>query len=219
MATSRLAIYNGALARIGKRTIASLSVNEEGRRLLDEVWNDGGVQFCLEQGLWKFAMRTQMLDYDSSIEPQFVYRRAFTKASDWIATAAVCDDEYYKSPLLRYQDEQRTLYADLDRIYVRFVSNHEDWGMELSNWPASFTEYVKTYFASRIVLRATGDKELAAAFIKRDGLVDQAALTAKNNDAQLDPPKFPPPSSWITARRGGSRGNWRDGGNRHSLIG
>lgn len=219
MATSRLAIYNGALARIGKRTIASLSVNEEGRHLLDNVWNDGGVQFCLEQGLWKFAMRTQMLDYDSGFAPEFGFRRAFTKADDWVATAAVCSDEFFKQPLLRYQDEQRALYADLDRIYVRFVSNHADWGMNLSAWPASFTEYVKTYFAGRICLKATGDKEMALAFTKRGGLVDQAALTAKNNDAQLDPPKFPPPSSWINARRGSTRGSWRDGGNRHSLIG
>jgi len=219
MATSRLAIYNGALARIGKRTITSLTVNEEGRRLLDDVWNDGGVQFCLEQGLWKFAMRTQMLDYDTAITPEFGYRRSFGKASDWIATAAVCSDEYFTQPLLRYQDEQRAIFADLDRIYVRFVSNHNDWGMNLSNWPASFTEYVKTYFASRIVLKATGDKELALAMTKAGGLVDQALLTAKNNDAQLDPPKFPPPSSWINARRGATRGSWRDGGNRHSLIG
>lgn len=218
MATSRLAIYNGALVRLGLRTIASLTVNEEGRRLLDDVWNDGGVQYCLEQGLWRFATRTQMLDYNASITPDFGYRRAFDKSSDWIATSAVCSDEYFQAPLLRYQDEQRLIYCDLDRIYVRFVSNAADWGMDLSIWPSSFTEYVKTYFAGRIANKATGDKELAAGFMKRGGLVDQALLIAKNNDAQLDPPKFPPPGSWVAARRNRT-GNWRDGGNRHSLIG
>ena len=62
MAASRLQIYNDALLLLGQRGIATLDVNEEGRRLLDTVWNGagvgaGGVEACLEQGQWKFARR------------------------------------------------------------------------------------------------------------------------------------------------------------------
>jgi len=219
VATTRLQIYNGALQIIGRSSIASLTVNEEGRRLLDDVWNDGGVQFCLEQGMWKFAIRTQMLDYDSSVTPTFGYRRAFAKGSDWCATTSICQDEYFNSPLLRYRDEIDHIWADLDRFYVSFVSNHVDFGLNLGNWPATFTQYVKTYFAARIALRATGDKALAEKLNAPRGLLDMACSQAKNNDAQNDPPRFPPPSSWIVARRRQSQGQWRDGGSRSNLIG
>lgn len=218
MTTSRLSIYNGALEKIGKRRIASLTVNEEARHLMDTVWNDGGIQYCLEQGQWKFAMRTQMLDYDTALDPLFGYRRGFTKPTDWVATSSVCSDEYFNQPVLRYNDEVGILWCDLDRIYMRFVSNHVDYGNDLSRWPASFTEYVKTYFAGRICLKATGDKELALSFVKDKGLVSQALLTAQNRDAQNDPPKFPATGNWVNSRRG-TNSQWRDGGNRNRLMG
>lgn len=224
MATSRLAIYNGALEQIGKRRIASLTVNEEARHVLDQVWDggdgsDSGVRFCLEQGLWKFAMRTQMLDYDETLTPLFGYRRGFTKPTDWVGTAAVCQDEYFRTPLVRYQDEIGQIWCDLDRIYVRFVSNHADYGLNLAAWPASFTQYVKTYFASRICQRLTGDTNLTEKFLAdRKGLVAQALLTAQNRDAQNDPPKFPAAGNWVLSRRG-TNSQWRDGGSRSRLIG
>jgi len=218
MATDRLQIYNGALQKIGKGRIASLSVNEEARRELDAVWNDGGVQYCLEQGMWKFATRTQMLDYDTTVVPEFGFRRGFAKADDWCATVAVCSDEFCKVPLLRYSDEAGYIWCDLDRIYVRFTSNHVDWGMNLARWPATFTEYVKTYFAGRVCLKLTGDEKKANEFNKPRGFIELAESTAKNNDAQDDPVKFPAPSSWVLARRN-LKSPWRDGGNRTRLIG
>ena len=218
MATSQLAIYNGALQRLGKRRIASLTVNEESRKELDTVWADGGVQFCLEQGMWKFATRGMMLDYDPDITPAFGYNRAFLKPDDWCATVAVTSDEFFKVPLLRYSDEANYIMCDMDRIYVRFVSNDAEWGMNLDNWPATFTEYVKTYFAGRVCEKLTGDKAKALEFNKPRGIVEMALSTAKNNDAQDDPPKFPAPSSWVQARRN-FRGPGRDGGSRSTLIG
>lgn len=218
MSTDRLAIYNGALEIIGKRRIASLTVNEEARHLLDQVWNDNGVQFCLEQGQWKFAMRTQMLDYDSDVTPEFGYRYAFTKGTDWVATCAVCSDEYMRTPVTRYRDEVGVIWTDIDRIYVSFVSNDPDYGMDLGRWPASFTQYVKMYFASRIALKATGDNQIVQMLDSKNGMVDKALLTAQNRDAQNDPPKFPAAGNWVTARRG-TNSQWRDGGSRSRLLG
>lgn len=217
MSTSRLKVYNGALLICGVRSIADLTVNEESRRLLDEVWNDDGVRNCLQAGQWRFAMRTSKFSYDTGITPEFGYNRAFAKPSDWVATAAVCNDEYFKSPLLNYSDEAGYWFADLDDIYVRYVSDHADFGSDLSLWPANFTQYVKTYFAGRIVLKITGDKTLADAILKRNGLLDKALKDARSSDAQGDPTKFPPTGSWNRARQGGYSGN--DGGNPGNLIG
>ena len=224
MATSRLAIYNGALLVAGERARASLSENNEARRLLDTVWNDSGVDNCLSMGQWRFAMRSQRLDYSTSINPQYGLRRAFEKPTDWLLTSAVCQDEYFNTPLLQYTDEAGILYADLDQLYVKFVSNDTNYGGNLALWPPTFTQYVKTYFAGRIVYKLTGDQT------RRDdlngpqgqperGAVHAALLTARNRDAIAEPTKFPAQGSWTRARL--SRGNrgWNDGGNRNQLIG
>lgn len=220
--TDRLKIYNGALTSyLGERAIANLSVNEESRRLLDQVWQDGGVKACLEQGQWKFAMRTAKLTHDTSLTPDFGPRYAFAKASDWVTTSAVCQDEYYRTPLLRYQDEVGYIFADIEPIYVRYVSDGAAFGGNLAAWPANFTEYVKAYFAGQIVRKLTGSSERWAELNKRGGVVEQKLLAAKNVDAMADPTKFPPPGSWNRARNGWGRGwgPFGDGGTTGSLTG
>lgn len=220
MATDRLKLYNGALMICGQRQLASLSENVEGRHLLDNVWNDGGIDFCLSQGQWRFAIRAQLLDYSTSITPDFGLRRAFEKSTDWILTSAVCQDEYFKVPLLQYTDEAGVLYSDLDQIYVKFVSNDTGYGGNLALWPPSFTEYVKHYFAAKIIGKLSADETRRAALLtRRTGLLDQSLENARNRDAISEPTRFLPSGSWARARGGGRSGPRSDGGNINSLIG
>ena len=223
MATDRLKIYNGALLICEERSLASLSEDREPRYLLDTVWNDGGVQFCLEQGQWRFAMRTTKQTYDPAVTPSFGFRRAFPKPTDWVDTSGVCQDEYFNVPLLQYADEVGYWFSDLDDIYVKYVSNNTDYGMNLANWPYSFTEYVKHYFAGKIVGKLAGKAGLVERLngpVGRPdrGAVHNALVTAKNRDAMAGPTTFPAKGSWNRSRQGGMQG-WRDGGNRGSLIG
>lgn len=221
MATDRLKLYNGSLTIIGERSIASLTTNEESRRLLDNQWNDGAVRYCLQQGQWRFATRASKFSYDTSVTPAFGYPRAFAKPTDWEGTAAVCSDEFFRVPMTRYSDETGYWFADLDEIYVKYISSDANWGLNLAIWPPAFTEYVKTYLASKIVMKLTNDKNRMEMITKpRSGLLAEALTTAKSMDAQGDPPKFPAQGSWSRSRMGGrARGPLRDGGNSGSLIG
>lgn len=214
MTASRLSIYNDALLLLGERALSSLTENREPRYLLDQVWNNDGVNHCLEMGQWKFAMRTIQIDYDTSIDPGFGYQHAFEKPSDWILTSAVCTDEYFAQPLLRYSDEAGYWYADETELYVRYVSNDSSYGNSLARWPRSFTEFVAAHFAAKVARKITGSEETMLKMIK---LRDQILLEAKGRDAMADPPKFRPPGSWTRARQRGAADN--DGGNRGSLIG
>jgi len=217
MSATRLKLYNDALSICGERALATLTDNVEPRYLLDNVWDNDGVKECLESAQWKFAMRTVMLDYDTSISPEFGYSRAFSKPSDWVLTSALCADEYFNDPLLRYNDEAGYWYCDLDIIYVRYVSNDSAYGGDLSLWPAKFSRYVAASFASKIILKLTADKERRDSILApRRGMLAVACKDAKNADAMADPPKFLPPGSWNSARSGRGR---RDRGNRHSLTG
>jgi hypothetical protein len=220
MATDRLKIYNGALQNCKLRSIASLTVNEESRRELDTVWNDGGVRYCLEQGQWLFARRTSKFTYDTAIEPQFGYRYAFAKPSDWVNTAGIASDEYFNCPLNQFNDEAGYWYADLTEIYVRYTSDDTNYGMDMAKWPNSFTEYVKMYFASKVVGKLTSDTARETAILEpRRGLLAVALNIAQNRDTQSEPAKFLPQGQWSRSRMRGATGDWRDGGNRNRLIG
>jgi hypothetical protein len=224
MTTTRLALYNGACSIIGERSLASLTEDREPRHLLDEVWNDGGVRYCLEQAQWKFALRAARLDYDPAVTPSWGYRRAFGKPTDWVLTSGMCSDEYFRIPLLNYLDEAQYWFCDLDQIYVRYISDDALYGGDLTKWPYSFVEYVKQHFAWKICTKITAAKSRREEIVgppgePHKGSMGQALLLAKNKDAMAVSTEFAAQGNWSRARRGRGSSTLRDGGNRNSLLG
>lgn len=215
MGTNRLQLYQDALLLCKEKFLAALTDNVESRRLLDNVWASDGIQYCLEQGQWQFAMRTQRIDYDPNVTTQFGYRYAFDKPADWVLTSALCSDERFISPLTQYSDETDYWTADITPIYIKFVSNDVQFGNNLSRWPASFTDYVAAYFASQIVGKLGKDEKTRDAILHpRTGILDRALLVAKNRAAMTQGTKYPATGSWVKARRGigTGRGPLGDGG-------
>jgi hypothetical protein len=213
--TTKLRLYNSALRYCRERFLSSLSEDREPRRLLDNVYDDGGIDACLEEGLWKFAIRTVRLDFDPDITPDFGYRRAFSKPTDWVKTAGVCSDEYFDTPLTRYSHENDYWYADIDEIYVQYVSKDGAYGYDLSLWPKTFTDFVAAHFALEIVSKLTSN---ADTIIHVEKMYDKNIRKAKSKDAWNQPQKFPPPGRWVSSR-GNTLGRTRDRGNRGSLLG
>lgn len=214
MSTSRLEIYNAALIICGERILSSLTEDRKPRRLLDHVWDNDGVEACLERAQWKFAMKTIRFDYDTDVDTDYGYRRAFSKPSDWVLTSAVCSDEYFTAPLVRYVDENDFWFTDLDIIYVRFVSNATDYGLDLSLWPATFNKFVSAYFANEIIMGLTQDQEMWTMVEKK---LDKTMKYAKSNDAMAGPQQFPAPGNFVSSRYRGRSGG--DHGSRNNLIG
>lgn len=213
MAVTRLQLYNRALQICGERKLASLSEDRKPRHELDLVWDSGFIDSVLAEGQWKFAMRAVQIDYDPTITTSFGYQRAFSKPTDWILTSAMCSDEYFRFPLLRYVDEAGYWYADLDTIYLRYVSNDAAYGSDLSLWPAHFTDFAAAHLASKIIFQLTGDEKKEEKVFK---LLKHYKGEAKNADAMGDPTKFAAPGSWVSSR---ARGRSDDRGNNGSLIG
>lgn len=214
--TTRLKLYNAALFICEQRSIASLSVNEEARHVLDEIWNNDAVRYCLEQGQWKFALRGSRFDYNPSIEPEWGYSRAFTKPEDWVITSAVSLDERFNTPLTEYADEVGNWFCDSDELFVKYVSSADTYGFDLARWPQTFADYVAAHLAWRAVPRMPGGQD------KKEGVehdMKKAKITAKNKDAMAGPTTFPARGTW-TLSRWGNRMTRRDGGSRSgNLIG
>jgi len=214
-AANKLLIYNGALLFIGGRQLAALTDNVEDRRLLDGVWDRDGIDTVLEHGQWNFAMRSAKYDYDPGITPAFGYSRAFEKPADLIRVCAVCSDEFFTTPLLRYTDEAGFWFSDLDEIYVKIVSNDGSYGTDYSLWPPSFKRYAEAWFGCQIVWKVTQSKTSEEEALAKCKILKTQALS---NDAANDPTRFLPPGRFRLARSSGygSRG---DGGHRGRLIG
>lgn len=195
----------------------SLSANAESRRALDTEWDGGGVRACLRQGYWNFAMRTSQLDYNPSIEPSFGLRRVFDKPTDWVRTAAICSDEFLRCPLIgsQFRDEKQFWVADIDTIYVSYVSSDLDFGGDLSSWPEDFTDFVAAHFAWKIAKRLTGSTEEEA---NAKDTMKMRRAECKGADAMDGPPQIPPLGTWSSARLG-RYSSRRDGGSRTKLIG
>lgn len=199
MTTSKLSLYNGALRALGERKLSALTEERLPRRVLDDVWDGGAVDACLERGQWNFAMRTVKAEYSPSVEPSFGLRRAFDKPTDWIRTSGLCSDEYFQCPLTQYRDEAGFWYADLDAIYVRYVSNHSSYGNDLSLWPESFVSCVELYLASEVCETITQSESKRKRIEKQ---LDDQLVKARSKDAMDEPPAFPPQGRWSRARMG-----------------
>jgi hypothetical protein len=218
MAINRLGLYNVALGALGERPLSSLTEEGEPRLLLDDVWsrNNGVIQYALEQGHWNFAMRSQAIDADTSVTPSFGFEYAFVIPSDRMKLNMISGDEYFNLPLVDYEEEAGYWFADVDPLYVRFVSNDTSgYGGDLSMWPETFARWVGHYMACEIAMRIVGDeKKLRDLEVRTKRLL----LEARSHDAAQEPTRFAPYGTWVHARRGRFSKSL-ERGKRNTLIG
>ena len=217
MAATKLSLYNGALRHLGQGKLSAIDEGVENRRLLDDIYDDQAIKTVLEMGLWNFAMRTVKVEYDTSIEPDFGLRRAFSKPTDWVRTAEAASDEHFTTPLidLEFRDEQGYWFADIDSIYVRYVSDDDEYGSDLSLWPLSFVKCFEWFLAWELTPRLAENKTSQDEVWK---MLQDQLKNARSKDALNEGVKFPPAGGWASARGGFRRGR-RDLGSRSNLTG
>lgn len=213
MATTQLGLYNEALRILGERRLASLTENREPRRVLDDIWADGARDYCLEQGQWNFAMRAVEIDKSTTTIPAFGFTNAFDKPTDHIRTCGVAEDEFFSVPLIHVLEEVGFWFAEIDPIYVRYISNDAAYGYDMLRWPQTFAKYVAAYLAveASFTLTQSPEKKQFAMLTMEMRLRD-----ARSKDAMADATAFMPQGTWSASRRGGAR---RDRGSRNNLIG
>lgn len=133
---------------VGEGKLSSVTANRPERYALDSIWDEDPIKQMLEEAQWTFATRTMEWNYDSAIEPDFGYQRAFSKPSDYVRTVAMCSDEYHNAPMTRFADEAGYWFADLDTLYIKYVSDDSAYGRDMSLW----TELFRNCVASKLAL-------------------------------------------------------------------
>lgn len=208
----KLSIYNGALRMLSQTKLSALTEEREARFDLDQVWDENGIKACLEMGLWNFANRTVMASFNPSYESPFGMRYSFDKPSDWVRTSAVTTDEYFSNPLFAYADEAGFWFSDLPTLYIKYVSDDTDYGLDYAKWPESFRAFVYAYFANEICPKVLKTEKLIEKMEKK---FMHLRTTAKSRDAMNEPSRFPAAGTFTRSRRGGNR----ERGNISRLIG
>jgi len=202
---SKLAIYNGALRALGERRLTSLTENHTSRRELDDAYDDV-VASCLDAGFWNFAMRTVELEASTDVVPEFGLTYAYEKPSDWVRTYKVSANERFDPPLEDYNDEGAYIFCDVEPLYLRYVSNDTDAGMNLTLWPRSFTAYVEMALAKAVCLNINSS-ETRNEGIAKD--LRRAKANALSHDAMNQAVEYPPTGTWVQSRGMGMRGRSR----------
>lgn len=202
--TTKLQVYNNILLNVGERKLTSLTENRKSRRILDQLWDSDFIKGCLEAGLWNFATRSIQSEYSPSITPEFGWRYAHDKPSDWVRTSAISISEYFSDPLTAFNDESGYWFLDYETVFIRYISDDAAYGLNLSAWPESFTSYVELEGSARVA------KSLTQSDSETSRLEDRAARalrSAKAKDAMNDAERHTPAGSWVRARGGGRRRN------------
>lgn len=212
--TTQLTLYNHALGFIGERSLATLSDNTESRRVLDQFWTEAR-EYCLEAGHWKFAKKRELLTPSLTELPTFGYRQAFAKPANMVRVSEICSDEYFNSPLSQFDDRGAFWYADVEQLYVGYVSRDTTLGYDLTKWPQSFVVFFELYLATRIAPRLTPNLEQKVIETRAGIGLETAKLTALSKDAVAGPTQFLPIGNWVNSRR--NRTNARN--SRASLYG
>lgn len=200
--TDKLIVYNGALRRLGSRKLSSLTENREPRRVLDDIWNNGGVvNYALERGEWNFALRSVQGAYNPDVEPEFGFTRAFDKPTDFCRLASLAADEYFRTPLTAdyYSDEGGYWLCSSDTLYIKYVSSDGSYGQDSSRWTESFRYYLECVMAYDACERLTNSGQKLETIERQ---MRKYLSEAKSTDAMEEGVKFRPPGAWVSSRRG-----------------
>ncbi len=202
---TKLQLYNQALGMCGEGGLLTGTHSRPERYALDKIWDEDPIKQMLEETYWEFATRTLEWNYNSAMESDFGYRRAFDKPSNFVRTVSLCSDEFFKCPLIEYQVEAGFWWCDLDTIYLRYVSDADNYGRDMSLWTELFRNCVATKMASELAIRLTKSQSLQDSISLK---LDRYIRDAKSLNAQEKPTQYLRPGSW-TRSRTGSRGSYK----------
>lgn len=153
----RLSIYKGALRLLGPHELSALTDDRPERYQLDDAWTDA-VNHMLHEGFWNFAIRTVELSNDEDVAPRLGYDYAFSKPTDWVRTLGISNEATFRPGFEQYEDEAGYWFADVSTLYLRYVSDDDEYGWNIGAWPLPFAKALEAYLAYEVAMAIPGDR-------------------------------------------------------------
>jgi hypothetical protein len=195
----KLRIYNDALFELKTRPIATLTDDRPERRGLDYLW-PSVEEYLLEAGLWNFALRVEELQPSDTAASVFGWSYVYEYPDDYVKTIAISEDQWLQSTLKAYSLENDYIMAEIDPLYLGYVSNDIEYGRDVGKWPGSFARA----FALELAARGSGNIGSLSINERKElrNEADKRLRTARSRDAFNQAPSRFERSLLVTARRG-----------------
>lgn len=184
-------LYNAALQLLDLDRLVSNDDDSERRVKLDEARDAGAVDTVLSKISWNWARTSTKLSDDGVYTATFGETYRFNVPADFVRVDAVSGDEYFQFPC-PYRHEGDYFYADIDELYVRYVSNTS--ASDPSAWPSYFYDLVAAEMARRVGNALGGNWQKAEAYF------EEYKREAYSTDAQRNPPRRVAQGKWNRAR-------------------
>lgn len=186
----KLEIYRGALRLLGPTArLSSLSEVGPARYALDDAW-EPAIDYLLAKGLWNFAMRNVQAVASDTLSTEFGYQYVFEKPDDWVRTASISDHGFNTEGFEDFEDRTLFWVTSVDTLYIQYVSDHDDYGFNISAWRQPFAKTLEAYLAFECGLPISSDKgnrnDLYSLFKSR--LKDAKSLDAVDERVRRMPP-------------------------------
>lgn len=205
MAT-QLEIYNLALIQMKASPLADLTEQIEARYDLDALWLHVRKEM-LEKGFWQFAMRSVKITKDAAITPAFGFSMAFNMPDDWVRTYAVSMSEFFDPLFYDWTEESNLLFADCEPLYLRYISNDVNYGLNGDRWTGRFVKAFAFELAYRAAPKVAGSSDSFTEKLESDAL--RAVNEALQFEALREPSKMLPQGRWNSGRFGRAQNNGR----------
>lgn len=188
MAT-QLQIYNDAAILLGQTKLASLTEDRELRYQLDDVYNLGAADYCLQLVKPRTSTTTVKLNTPTT-SAEHDLDSVHTLPADFIELVGVYSDSKLDQPISRYIIDGNTLACEFGTIYLRYTSN----SFAISTWSPVFVRVVSAYLASEVAANVAPDdyERLVGLFQKR------AEMAAKLEGEQEPVKRSAKPTNTLT---------------------
>lgn len=212
MAVTKTTLYRDAIMLL-KQDAVDVTVTDDNAFVnnLDLVY-DRALAFCLIKGDWNFATRTVSIEASDDLDSGFGYSNVIEKPDDYAGRiVAISGNELFDPQLDRYDEDgglQGNIFCDADPLYLRYISNGTDYGLNLSIWPATFERFVEYELAWRIAPQLTSWSAAEREEFRKER--NRVLREAQANDARNQGAK-PTPQGRLVQARGwpSTRSRWR----------
>lgn len=196
-------IYNQALQILGLPEINSNTDDSDRKVKLDVALSADLVEAMLEETGWHWAIFTNKITSNPSLEPDWGYREVFDKPDNMHRLDGIWQDEYLQVPVHQYKDEGEYIFCELTEIYVQFVD--KNYISDPVYWPSHFKRLIAAAMAKNAA-RALQVSEATIAHAIAE--YDDAENRSKNIDIMQSPPRMIARGEWTKSR---FRGNYYRG--------
>lgn len=158
---------------------------------------DKAVRAALEEGFWKFAIKTVEIDANNDT-PSTSYSYAFDKPADWLRTYEIYDNTWRRDGRdYDYRDEGDAFHAMTSPITLRYVSTD---GLNPAKWSAKFEQAILAELQAAAAVETPGT---AGAVVQAlDMVAERQMKQARQKDDARERPLINEPSRFVGGRFG-----------------